>query len=137
MQPTAVTLGLLAMLSWGVWAVLATVATRSLAPTAAMVVSYATGVAVALGYLAVADRPVALEARGVGFALAAGVFAGAGAVAYYAGLDRGTTAVVTTVSALYFVVAAVLGVAVLRESLAPSDVAGVGFAVLAVVLLAR
>jgi uncharacterized membrane protein len=72
----------------------------------------------------------------VAFAGLAGVFAGAGAVAFYAGLAEGNSAVVTTVSALYFVVAALLGVAVLGESLGLRDVAGVGFAVLAIALLA-
>ena len=70
-------------------------------------------------------------------ALGAGVFAGIAAVAFYAGPERGQTSVVTTVSALYFVVAAVLGVAVLGETVEATDVAGVGFAVLSVVLLAR
>ena len=70
-------------------------------------------------------------------ALGAGVFAGIATVAFYAGLERGRTTVVTTVSVLYFVVAAVLGVAVLGETVEATDVAGVGFAVLAVVLLAR
>lgn len=70
-------------------------------------------------------------------ALGAGVFAGIAAVTFYAGPERGQTSVVTTVSVLYFVVAAVLGVAVLGETVEATDVAGVGFAVLAVVLLAR
>lgn len=65
------------------------------------------------------------------------MFAGIAAVAFYAGPERGQTSVVTTVSVLYFVVAAVPGVAVLGETVEATDVAGVGFAVLAVVLLAR
>lgn len=70
------------------------------------------------------------------FAGLAGVFAGAGAVGFYDGLSEGNSAVVTTVSALYFVVAALLGVVVLGESLGLRDVTGIGFAVLAIALLA-
>ena len=133
MLPTGLVLALGAMVCWGVWTLFAT---RSLAPEAAMVVSYTTGAALALGYVVISRGVPSLPGRGVAFAGLAGVFAGAGAVAFYAGLAEGNSAVVTTVSALYFVVAALLGVAVLGESLGLRDVAGVGFAVLAIALLA-
>lgn len=103
MLPTGLVLALGAMLCWGVWTLFATLATRSLALEAAVVVSYATG---------------------------------AGAVAFYAGLAEGDSAVVTTASGLYLVLAALLGVAVLGEPPALRDVAGIGFAVLAIALLA-
>lgn len=128
--------GLLAMTLWGLWALFAKLATESLTPTTAMIVSYATSVGVAVGYVALAGDPGGLPARGVGFALVAGVFAGGGAVAYYAGLDYGSTGVITTVSALYFVVATLLGVVLLGESVGLREVAGIGLAVGAVVLLA-
>ena len=63
--------------------------------------------------------------------------AGLGSAAYYTALDVGNISIVSTVTALYFVVAVVLGVVVLRESLDPSDVAGMLLAVGAVALLAR
>lgn len=134
---TAVTFALLAMASWGVWAVLAKLATRTIAPTTAMIVSYATSVGVALGYVLVTRQAIALSGRGTAFALAAGVFAGAGAVAFYAGLDHGRTGIVTTISALYFVVAAAIGVVALGESLDLRSLVGIAFAIGAVALLAR
>jgi uncharacterized membrane protein len=137
MALSPVLFAVVAMVAWGLWAVLANVAAESLAPTTAMILSYGTGVAVALAYVLVRGDPVSLSRAGVAFALAAGVFSGVGAVAFYAGLEQGRTGVVTTVSALYFVVAAVVGVAVLGESLDATDAAGVGFAVLSVLLLAR
>ena len=42
---------LAAMVSWGVWAVLADVATRYIDPVSAMSFSYATSVAIALAYV--------------------------------------------------------------------------------------
>lgn len=123
------------MVAWGLWAALADVATRSIPPEVAMIVSYLTGVAVAGVYVVGADRPVELAGEGVAIAAIAGAFAGAGAVAFYAGLAAGRTAVVTTISALYFVVAAFVGVAVLGESLGVREILGVLFAVVAVVLL--
>lgn len=138
MEKTAVAFGLTAMLGWGIWSVLAKLATDSIAPETAMVLSYATSVAVALGYIGVFRREaLSLAGPGVAFALAAGVFAGIAAVAFYAGLDAGRTSVVTTVSALYFVVAAVIGVVFLNESIGPQEVLGVGFAILALLLILR
>jgi transporter family protein len=126
---------LAAMLAWGVWAVVANVATRSLSPEFAMVVSYATGAALAAVYVSVQSVPVTLDREGLLFAALAGVFAGAGTIAFYVGLDRGRTGIVTTVSALYFVVAAVIGVVFLDETVTLRHVAGLGSAILAVVLL--
>jgi uncharacterized membrane protein len=102
-----------------------------------MVVSYAAGVTLVVGYLAVSPVGVELPPRGVGFALLAGGASALGAVAFYAGLRSGRASIVTTVTALYFVVAAVLGVLVFGESVSGREVAGVGFAVAAVVLLAQ
>jgi len=126
---------LLAMLAWGVWAVVANVATRSLSPEFAMVVSYATGALLAAGYIGVQPISITLDREGLFFAVLAGVFAGAGTIAFYAGLKHGRTGIVTTVSALYFVVAAIIGVVFLEEPMTLRHAAGVGFAVLAVALL--
>lgn len=136
MSPSAVQFAVVAMVAWGLWAALADVATRSIPPEMAMIVSYLTGVAVAGVYVLGGDRPVEFAGDGVAIAAVAGVFAGMGAVAFYAGLSAGRTGVVTTISALYFVVAALVGIAVLGESLGIREVLGVAFAVLAVVLLA-
>lgn len=89
------------------------------------------------GYVGLQPGDVTVDRTGVADALAAGVFAGGGAVAFYAGLERGQTGIVATVSALYFVVAAVLGIVFLGESLEWQDALGIGFAVLSVALLAR
>jgi drug/metabolite transporter (DMT)-like permease len=137
MTNVALLFGLTAMASWGVWALLADVATDYVDPVSAMIFSYATSVAVALAYVVAREDSLSTVRTGVGVALVAGVFAGVGAVAFYAGLERGRTSVVTTVSALYFVVAAVLGVVLLGESVDATDAVGVGFAVLAVTLFAR
>jgi uncharacterized membrane protein len=133
----AVLFGILAMLGWGLWSVLAKLATRSLPPALAMVISYATGALIALGYVSSQRGGFALPTEGVLLAAAAGIFAGIGGVAFYMGLDAGRASIVTTVSALYFVVAAVFGIVILGESLDLADLGGIGFAVVAVVLLAK
>lgn len=125
------------MFGWGIWTVLANEATRTISPEFAMILSYAASVVVAVGYVGARSDPIVVERTGVLLALAAGVFAGLGAIAFYVGLSHGRAGIVTTISAMYFVVAAVLGVAVIGESLAPTDVLGIVFAVLAVALIAN
>lgn len=136
MTNPALLFALLAMAAWGIWAVLSDVATRTIQPTSALILSYGTSVLVAVAYLAVRGETPALGEAGVPYALLAGVFAGVGAVSFYAGLESGRTGVVTTISALYFVVAAIIGVVILQESLGLRELTGIGFAVLTVVLLA-
>lgn len=123
------------MLSWGVWAVFAELATRTLEPELAMVISYVAGITVAVAYILAQGLSPTVSEVGVGYAVAGGLFSGVGAVSYYAALQRGTAAVATTVTALYFVVAAVLGVVFLGESVDLRDVAGIALAVGAVALL--
>ena len=130
-------LALIGAVAWGFWAVFADVATESMAPEAAMIVSYTVGIGVAGLYVLYRGTSIlGNDPTAIGIAGLAGVASGIGAVAYYAALQAGSAGVATTITAMYFVVAAGLGVVVLGESLAITDVAGVGAAVLAVALIA-
>ena len=132
-----VTLALIGAVAWGFWAFFADLATRSMAPEAAMIVSYT--VAIGVAGVFIFYRGIELfgnEPTAIGLAALAGVASGIGAVAYYAALQAGATGVATTVTAMYFVVAALLGVVLLGDSLGASDVVGIGAAVVAVTLIA-
>jgi len=132
-----VALAVIGAVAWGFWAFFADLATRSMAPEAAMVVSYTVGIAVAGIYIFYRGTAVlGNDPTALGLAALAGVASGIGAVAYYAALQAGATGVATTVTALYFVVAALLGVVLLGDSLGTSDVAGIAAAVVAVALIA-
>lgn len=135
MARTALAFALVAMVAWGLWAIFADVATRTLAPEVAMVVSYVAGVGVAVVYVLAQGSTPSVTTAGIGYAAVGGLFSGVGAISYYVALRRGTAAVATTVTALYFVVAAVLGVLFLGDSVSTRDVAGIALAVGAVVLL--
>ena len=133
-----VVLALIGALAWGFWAFFADLATRSMAPEAAMVVSYTVGIGVAGLYILYRGTSVlGNDPTALGLAALAGVASGIGAVAYYAALQAGAAGIATTITALYFVVAAVLGIAFLGDSLNATDVAGIGLAVVAVVLLSQ
>ena len=71
------------------------------------------------------------RARGVGYAIAGGLFSGVGAISYYSALESGRASVATTATALYFVV----GIVFLGESVDLRDAAGITLAVGAVALL--
>ncbi len=135
MVRTAVLFALVGMVTWGIWAVFADKATRTLEPEVAMAISYAVGVGVALVYIASQSGSVSLSGPGVTYAIAGGLFSGIGSISYYAALQRGNTAIATTITALYFVVAAVLGVVFLGESVDVRDMARVGLAIGAVAML--
>lgn len=135
MTRTAFSFALVGMLAWGLWAVFAKFAARLLAPEVAMVVSYLTGVGVAVVYVLSQGISPDLSRLGIGYAMAGGLFSGIGAISYYAALRHGTAAMATTVTALYFVVAALLGVIFLGETVSLRDAVGIAFAVGAVVLI--
>lgn len=69
-------------------------------------------------------------------AVIGGVFLAVGAVAYYRGFALGSATVVSTLIGLFFVVAAIVGILILGESLQLTGFLGFGFAVLAVVFIA-
>lgn len=135
MTRTALLLAVVGMVTWGVWVVFADLATRTLDPEVAMVISYLAGAAVAVAYIISQGSVPAFSDVGVGYALVGGLFSGVGGVSYYAAIQFGDVSVVSTITALYFVVAAVLGVLFLGESISARDVAGIALAVGAVTLL--
>lgn len=130
-------LGVITMLSWGLWLVFADFASESIDPVTAAAISYVVAAALAVGYVVVSDASLAVTPRGGLFAVVAGAFTAVGLVATYVGLSLGSTATVSTIGALYFVVAAVIGMAVLGDAVTVSKAAGVAAAVLALVLLTR
>lgn len=137
MVSMAILFGIVAMLGWGFWAVFAKLATNTLPPALAMVISYATASIIAFGYVYAQRASLSLPMDGVLLAAVAGIFAGIGGVVFYMGLDIGRASIVTTLGALYFAVPVVVGVLFLGEALDVSDLGGIGFAVLAVFFLAR
>lgn len=131
-----VALALVGAVAWGFWAFFADLATRSMEPEAAMVVSYSVGIVLAAVYIVARGTEVlASDPTAIGFAAAAGIASGIGAIAYYAALQAGATGVATAVTGLYFVIAAVLGVVFLGDAMDATDVLGIGAAVVAILLL--
>ena len=134
---SAVTFGLLTMVSWGVWIVVGNAASESMDPRTAAAISYLVAALLAVGFVLVSGASLSVTPRGVTLAGVAGLFAGIGFVSMYVGLSLGSTTVVSTLGAMYFVVAAFIGIAVLGDELTTTRVAGLLLAGVAVVLVAQ
>jgi uncharacterized membrane protein len=132
---SAVVFGLGTMIAWGVWIVFGDVASNSIDPVTAAAISYVAAAVVTVVYALVSDASLAVTGRGVAFSLVAGVAAAVGVVSTFVGVSVGSTAVVSTVGGLYFVTAAAIGVVVLGEPVSLTKVAGIGLAVVAIVLI--
>ncbi|QRV17837.1 EamA family transporter (plasmid) [Haloterrigena salifodinae] len=131
-------LALVTMIAWCLWAVFAGLATDSILPETAMGISYAVGTLVVVTDIVVTRTiPTAVVYDGLFYAALAGVASATGGIALYAALARGDAAIVTTISALYFVVAVVIAVVFLEEPLQMTDTAGILLAGIAIALIAN
>ncbi|ELZ85188.1 EamA family transporter [Haloferax sp. Atlit-4N] len=119
------------------WAFLAKVATKSLPAEQAVIYTYVAGLTAAASYLLWRGGPVVVSTRGIGFALAGGLFLGLGTISYYIALSQGSAAVATSISGMYLLGTTLLAVVFLEESLGQVKIAGIALAVGAVILLAQ
>ncbi len=129
--------GSITMVTWGIWVVLGNAASESIDPRTAAAISYLVAGPLALGYIIVSDASLAITARGGLLAGTAGLFTGIGLISMYVGLSGGSTTTVSTLGAMYFVIAAVIGMVVLGDEITITRLAGIAFAVIGVVLVTR
>ncbi|WP_232686277.1 EamA family transporter [Halobacterium zhouii] len=135
MTSTAIAFAVGALLLYGGWAVAASVATRSLSPVNAVLLSYVASLVVVGGYAVSTRQPLAGARIDVAFALASGVMLAAGAVFFYTALGQGNVAVVSAISALYFIIPVIAGVLYFDAVLSTTNLVGIALAVVAVVLI--
>ncbi|WP_237561347.1 MULTISPECIES: EamA family transporter [Halostella] len=119
------------------WAFFAKLSTQAIPPEQSVIYTYGCAITVAAGFYLQSETPVLIDPRGIGFSLIAGLCIGLGTVAYYLALDAGSATIVTSISGMYIVGTALLGVVFLGDSLTGLNLVGIAFAVGAVVLLAQ
>ncbi len=134
---SAVFFGLITMVTWGIWVVLGNAASESIDPRTAAAISYLVAGPLALGYILVSDASLAITAKGGLLAGVAGLFTGIGLISMYIGFSNGSTTVVSTLGAMYFVVAALIGMLILGDEVTITRVAGIAFAIIGIVLVTR
>src|SRR4051794_6644452 len=127
---------LLALVSWGVWAVLAKLIGDALSAAQSQALS-TLGLLPIFAMLAVSKKPSAAPKRGRGraAAFAAGVCGCLGNLAYYHALNSGGKAVIVVpLTALYPLVTIVLAVVILKEQLNRIQLSGIILSIVAIYL---
>jgi transporter family protein len=93
------------------------------------------GLPVGLVFLALRRFRIEKSFKGIAFGLIVGVLSGLGQLALFAAYNGpANTSVVTVLTSLYPIVTVVLAVIFLRERLTKTQIAGLGFAVIALVI---
>ncbi len=128
---------IVALVCWGVWAVLNKLALRSLDWGHLLVASWLIYTAAVVVLLAARLDPRALVSRNGLIAVAAALTSLVAVTSFYLALRSGPVATVTPLSSLYPAVAVVLAVLLLRENPSPLQWAGVALAIVAGILLTR
>jgi uncharacterized membrane protein len=123
------------MVAWGFWIVFGELASESIDPVTAAAISYVAAAVVTTAYAVASDASLAVTNRGIVFSVVAGLAAAVGVVSTFLGVSIGSTAVVSTIGGMYFVTAAVIGVTVLGEPISLTQAAGIGLAIVALVLI--
>lgn len=134
---SATLFGLVTMVTWGIWIVVGNAASESIDPRTAAAISYLTAGLLALGFTLVSDASLAVSPRGGLLAGVAGLFTGIGLISMYVGFAQGSATIVSTLGAMYFVVAAIIGILVLGDDVTVTELAGIGFAVIGIVLVSQ
>lgn len=127
--------GVITMFAWGIWIVLGDAASDSIDPEMAAFITYFVATIVAGIYVLVSDVSLAVTERGVVLSALAGLGAVTGVVATYIGVSVGSTALVTTLGGMYFVITAIISVLVLGEPLSVNKIAGICLALAAIVVI--
>ncbi|GGK73201.1 hypothetical protein GCM10009067_26800 [Haloarcula sebkhae] len=131
----AVLFGLGTMIAWGFWIAFGNVASSTMDPETAAFVSYAAATVVTGIYVVVSGASFVVTNRGMMFAGAAGVAAAVGVVSTFVGVTVGPTSIVSTIGGMYFITAAVIGVIAFGESMTLTKAAGIGLALIAIVVI--
>jgi uncharacterized membrane protein len=128
---------LLALVSWGVWAIIARVIGTALSPAQAQALSTLGMLPVIATLPLVRTKQASLNPRkGTAIALAAGVLSCLGNVTYYHALNRGEkAATVVPLTAMYPLVTILLAVLLLRERLNRLQLCGIVLSLAAIYLL--
>jgi uncharacterized membrane protein len=136
-KSSVLSLAILSTMAYGVWAALAQIASRKLSPELTVVISCSFAAVTIAGYILYSGGQTSLPFRGLVFALLTGLSLSIAMLSFYRGVEIGSTAIVSPIVALYFVVAAVIGVIFFEESLQMNDMIGIGFAIISIILIAR
>jgi len=128
---------LLTLSQWGLWGICSKLASTYSKPKQALLFQSVGVVAFALLVLLIEKFRIEWSLPGFSWAAAGGFFAFVGFLTFFAALEGGKASTVITLSALYPLVTILLSIAFLHEKLSARQAVGIGFALIASVLLAE
>jgi transporter family protein len=128
---------LVALVCFGFWAFLPKIAVRYISPKSAVVYEVLGVFAAGCVFFLAVGKSIDTDVRGILPALATGVLGTVGFLCYLHALTAGSVSVVATLTALYPALTIVLAAAFLRENITLRQVAGMGLAIVSVILLSR
>jgi transporter family protein len=125
----------LCVLCWGGWALCSKLGSNEI-PALAMQFVFTIGtIPVALALLAGKRFRLEKSGKGIFYSVANGILSGIGGLALFAAYrSGGNTGVITAATALYPMFTVLLAVLILRERLTALQIAGLGFAAVAIVI---
>ena len=127
---------LVAMVTWGGWAILANHALDYASPGPVIALTYISG----FGITVLVHHEAVISAHSkwaIIFGVGAGLFMGIGTLFFYQALSSGGVSVAPAIAGLYFLVTTVYGAVVLGDSLSVLNIMGIILAVLAIFLLVQ
>jgi len=123
------------LLCWGIWSFMPKLAVQHVPPKSAFFFQGLGGVLVAIAIFSTMQERVVFNAKGLGFALVGGLAGYAGMLFFLYAVQSGKVCVVAPLTALYPVIAIVLGITFLGESLTGLQWVGVVLALTGIVLI--
>src|SRR5919106_5734697 len=115
----------IAFVCWGIWAFLPKLTTSYLDPKSAILYEVAGGLLLGLMIFVIPGFRPALEARGIVLAMLTGMLGVAGALAYLFAVSRGPVTIISTVTALYPILAVLLAYLFLNEPISVKQGLGI------------
>lgn len=128
---------LVALVCFGLWGFLPKIAVRYISPRSALVYEALGVVTVGCIVLLTVGRGISTDVRGILPAVATGIFGTIGFLCFLYAVNVGSVSVIATLTALYPAITIVLAVVFLKETVTLRQMAGIGLAILSVIILSR
>jgi len=128
---------LVALVCFGLWGFLPKIAVRYVSPRSALVYEALGVVTVGCIVLLTVGKGISTDMKGIVPAVLTGIFGTVGFLCFLYAVNVGSVSVVATLTALYPAITILLAVIFLKESVTLTQIAGIGLAIVSVILLSR
>jgi transporter family protein len=128
---------LVALVCFGLWGFLPKIAVRYISPRSALVYEVLGVVTVGCIVLLTVGKGISTDVRGTLPAVLTGIFGTVGFLSFLYAVNEGSVSVIATLTALYPAITIALAMVFLKETVTLRQLAGIGLAILSVIILSR